>query len=106
IFTLSPSNFDKPFIIRSGIGGVLLQVNDFGVEKPLSYVGRTLSDRENNYPITEHEVLITDHIPVVGIFQNKEPTTRRHIHWITEFNALKIIVEFEDVKSLFKTDYK
>ena len=122
---LSPPNFDKPFIIRTdasrdGIGGVLLQLDDNNFEKPLSFQSRTLSGSEIHYPITELEgvaayycvtkfksfisgskfntTLITDHKPLVYIFNNKEPTSSRHIRWITEFSALKVTVVFEEGK--------
>jgi len=62
---LSLLNFDKSFIIRSDaskseIGGILLQLDDDNVEKPLyyeNYESRTLSNSEINYSITELEGL-------------------------------------------------
>ena len=120
---LSPPNFDKPFIVRSdasksGIGGVLLQLDDDNIEKPLYYESRTLSNSEINYSITELEglaafycvmkfkpfltgnsfetILYTDHKPLVYIFKNKEPSSARHVKWITEFSILKIKVLYEE----------
>ena len=122
---LSPPNFNKPFIIRTdaskaGIGGVLLQLDDNNIEKPLYYESRTLSNAENNYSITELEglaafycvkkfkpfltgnsfetILFTDHKPLVYIFNNKEPTSSRHVRWITEFSTLKINFKYEEGK--------
>jgi len=52
----------------------------------------------SNQSINYHNVLITDHKPLVSIFKNKEPTTKRHIRWITEFSAFKVTVVFEEGK--------
>jgi len=51
---LSPPDFGKLFIIITdasldGIGGVLLQLDDNNVEKPLSFQSRTLFDLEKHY---------------------------------------------------------
>ena len=120
---LSPPDFEKPFIIRtdaskSGIGGVLIQLDENGDEKPIYFESRTLVNSELNYSITELEglaayycvmkfrpfltgnnfetILFTDHKPLVYIFNSKEPTSSRHFKWITEFSILKVKVLYEE----------
>jgi len=122
----SSPNFNKLFIIRLnaskfGIGGgVLLQLDENNVERPLYYESRTLSNAENNYSITELEglaayycvkkfkpfltgnnfdtILYTDHKPLVYIFNNKDPSSSRHVRRITEFSMLKVKVQYEEGK--------
>ena len=50
---LIPPDFNKQFIIRSdasrsGIGGVIIQKDDNGVEKPIHYVSKVLPKAETN----------------------------------------------------------
>ena len=40
--------------------------------------------------------LITNHKPLVNIFRNKEPVSRKYFHWIYMFSDLKIIIQFEE----------
>ena len=120
---LSPPVFEKPFIIRTdaskyGIGGVLIQLDENNDEKPIYFESRTLVNAELNYSITDLEglaayycvmkfrpfltgnnfetILYTDHKPLVYIFNSKEPTSSRHIKWITEFSILKVKVLYEE----------
>jgi len=55
-------DFNKPFIIRTdastkGIGGVILQEEEDGMEHPISCVSRSLKPAEENYSITDLEGL-------------------------------------------------
>ena len=57
---LSFPNFDEQFIIRTdtlydGLGGVLIQKDNEGVEHPIFYVSRTLKKYELNYSVTDIE---------------------------------------------------
>jgi len=57
---LIPPDFNKPFIIRcdasrSGIGRVIIQKDENGVEKPMHYVSRALWKAETNYSVTDLE---------------------------------------------------
>jgi len=59
---LVPPDFNKPFIIRSdasrsGIGGVIIQKDDNGVEKLIHYVSRALRKAKVNYSVTDLEEL-------------------------------------------------
>ena len=120
---ISP-DFDKPFIIRtdasrSGIGGVILQIEE-GIEKPLYFVSRTLNKSEENYSVTDLEgtaayycvrkfkhyiignkletTLITDHKPLVGLINKSEPTNNKHLKWVTTFSIYKIKIKYEEGK--------
>ena len=122
---LVPPDFKKPFIIRTdasrnGIGGVIMQRDEKGVEKPIHYISRSLKTSENNYSVTDLEgtaalycvkkfkhyilgnqsdtTLITDHKPLVGICNNTEPANNRHLKWVTLLSALKVKVLFEEGK--------
>lgn len=55
-------DFDKPFIIQCdasklGIGGVLAQEDNEGVERPIAYYSYKLNQAQKNYSITELECL-------------------------------------------------
>ena len=120
---LVPPDFTKPFIIRSdasrsGIGGVIIQKDDNGVEKPIHYVSRALRKAEVNYSVTDLEgtaalycikkfkhyilgnnlvtSLVTDHKPLVGICNNTEPSNNRHLKWVTTLSALQVKVQFKE----------
>jgi len=59
---LVPPDFNKLFIIRSdasrsGIGGVIIQKDDNGVEKLIHYVSRALRKAKVNYSVTDLEEL-------------------------------------------------
>jgi len=47
---------------------------------------------------TFETILYTDHKPLAYIFKNKEPSSNRHIKWITEFSILKVKVLYEEGK--------
>lgn len=55
-------DFDKPFVIQCdaskvGIGGVLAQEDEEGVERPISFFSYKLNKSQRNYSITELECL-------------------------------------------------
>ena len=57
---LIPPNFEKPFIFRtdasrSGIGGVLMQKDEDGIENPIHSASRALKKAEENYSVTDLE---------------------------------------------------
>eukprot|EP00833_Pecoramyces_ruminatium_P014240 jgi/Orpsp1_1/1188272/evm.model.d7180000063560.1 len=115
---LAYPDFNKQFIIRTdacleGIGGVLLQIDDKdGLEHPIHFISRTLSKSERNYSITDLEgtaifycatefkyyisgnkfetLLYTDHKPLLGLFNNKEPNNIRHFRWCILISMLRI----------------
>jgi len=119
-------DYNKQFIIRTdaskdGLGGVLLQINDEdGLEHPVHFVSRTLEKAERNYSITDLEgtavyfcakkfksyisgnkfetLLFTDHKPLVGLFNNKEPNNMRHIRWCITISMLRIKIIYHQGK--------
>ena len=59
---LALPRWDRRFIIHSdasttGIGAVLCQENDDGLEQPISYYGRVLTPAESRYTVSELELL-------------------------------------------------
>ena len=119
-------SFSKEFIIRTdasydGLGGVLLQVNEeTNKEHPIHYVSRTLSKHEKNYGITDLEgaalfycltkfkpyimgnpnttIIYTDHKPLMGLFNKKEPTNARQTRWCMAANLLGVEIRYESGK--------
>ena len=118
------SDYTKQFFIRTdaskkGLGGVLLQVAG-ELERPIHFVSRSLSRAERNYSITDLEgtavhycvkqfkfyiegnpyetIVYTDHKPLVGLFNNKEPNNARHARWCIDLSMLKVIVKYEPGK--------
>ena len=118
-------DFEKQFIIRTdasfdGIGGVLLQKDENGIEKPIHFVSRSLKPAEKNYSITDLEgtaatycvqkfksyisgnknetLLFTDHKPLVGLFKNKETNNSRQTRWVLLLSMLKVKVLYEPGK--------
>ena len=60
--TLAFPDFSKPFILDTdasdvGIGGVLSQMNEFGVKQPVPYYSSSLSKAERKYAVTRREML-------------------------------------------------
>jgi len=122
---LSMPDFEEPFIIRTdaskcGVGGVLIQKDPLGQEKPIYYISRTLKPAENNYGITDLEgtaaaycvkkfkayisgskfetMLFTDHKPLIGLFGNKETVNARQTRWVLLLSMLKVKVMYEPGK--------
>ncbi|KAL7630558.1 UNVERIFIED_CONTAM: hypothetical protein RMT77_019250 [Armadillidium vulgare] len=99
-------DYDKEFIIvtdasKQGLGAVLLQKDEEGTERPVSFASRTLTKSEKNYSITEMEALgivfalkkfknminrypITvkcDHTAAIAIFAKKDYPSARLARW-------------------------
>ena len=99
-------DYDKEFIIvtdasKKGLGAVLLQRDEEGNERPVSFASRTLTKSEKNYSITEMEALgivfalkkfknmiyrypITvkcDHTAAIAIFAKKDYPSARLARW-------------------------
>ena len=119
-------SFDKEFIIRTdasydGIGGVLLQKNEeTKKEHPVHYISRSIDKHERNYGITDLEgtalfycltkfkpyimgnphktIIYTDHKPLVGLFNKKEPSNARQTRWCITANLLDVDIRYEPGK--------
>ena len=112
---LALPDFSKPFIVRTdasqyAIGGVLLQKDDKGQEKPVYYASRSLTSTEVKYSAGEREMLAiyhwirywhaylwgnhfsvyTDHSPLTGI-KTKKDISRRLTKWILDYKVMILI---------------
>lgn len=113
---LTYPNFDKTFIITTdasnmGIGSVLSQIGEDGLDHPIGYASRSLNKSERNYSTFDREflailwavtkqwrnfvysrnfIVITDHLPLVSILKSRlDNGTPRIVRWKTqllEFN--------------------
>ena len=60
---LAYPNFEKPFMVttdasRYTLGGVIAQLGDDGVERPICFASRNLHKAEINYSVLEKEALV------------------------------------------------
>jgi len=93
-------DFSKPFILTTDASndalGAIISQGEIGRDLPIAYASRTLSKAERNYPTVEKELLavvweckhfrpylygrkftvVTDHRPLVWIFNVKDPSSR------------------------------
>jgi len=94
-----------------------MQKDKDNIEHPIQYISRSLKPTEINYSIIDLEgtaayycclkfkpyfsvnkydtILYTDHKPLVGLFNNKEPNNVCQARWVITFSMLKIIVKYE-----------
>ena len=106
-------DFSRSFQISTdasykGIGAVLSQRDGSGHQRPLAFISRTLTLSETRYPVVELECLsiifalkqfkhiilgyeielITDHLPLVYLFKNSDPSSRLYRYQLVllEFN--------------------
>jgi len=114
---ISPSvliypDFNKPFLLTTDASGdalgAVLSQGPPGGDRPIAYASRSLNSAERNYSTIERELLAmvwatknfrsyllgrkfiiyTDHRPLKGIFNVKDPTSRllRFHHKLSEYN--------------------
>lgn len=114
---LSHADFQRPFVIQcdastSGIGGVLYQLDDSGLEHPIAYVSKKLNSAQRNYSITELECLaavesikrfrayveghpfkvITDHASLKWLLNQKD-LSGRLARWSLKLQAFDFSIE-------------
>lgn len=120
-------NMEEPFILqtdasRQGIGCSLSQMGEKGL-RPIAFASRTLNRHEENYSITELEMLSvlyackkfkhyieysrtiveTDHSAIKSIFQLEEPNGRLK-RWIMRLQGLDITIVHKKGKSMLVSD--
>lgn len=120
-------DMDQPFILqtdasRQGLGCSLSQMGDKGL-RPVAFASRTLNKHEENYSITELELLSvlyackkfkqyieysrtiveTDHSAIKSIFKLEEPNGRLK-RWIMRLQGLDITIVHRSGKSMLVSD--
>ena len=123
-------NFALPFFISTdasnvGLGAILFQLDSEGNERVISYASRTLNTAERNYSTTHKEglavvwamtvkfhtyihgprqvTIITDHKPLVHLFQVKDPNGRLY-RWCMKLEEYNYIIVYKPGKSHINVD--
>ena len=96
---LASPDTTRPFILQSnpsvvGIGAVLSQVDDTGVERPVAYYSRKLKPRETRYTVTEQECLAV----VQGIKHYSVYLEGTHFTVVTDHSSLHYLDRLHDEK--------
>lgn len=114
---LASPNYDKPFIIQCdasklGVGAVLSQKNDEGIEVPIAYFSQKLNKAQSNYSVTELECLaailslkkfrayvegqeftiVTDHASLQWLMRQTDLSTRL-ARWSLKLQGYKFQIE-------------
>ncbi len=97
---LASADFSNEFILTTdasdyGIGGVLSQIFDNNVERPIQYLSRTLSHHEKNYATTHKEALAI----VWCVEQCRHYLMGSKFIIRTDHNALKWLMTVKDQNS-------
>ena len=127
---LAHPNYDKEFILQTdasilGVGGVLGQKDDDGLEHPIAYISRSLTPAEVNYTITELECLAiiwcvrklhcyldgskfllqTDHSALQWLF-DFNGSNRRLIRWSLELQPYRgfMVIKYREGKKHANVD--
>ncbi|UYV75399.1 K02A2.6-like [Cordylochernes scorpioides] len=123
---LAHFNEDLPILVNCdaseyGVGAILSQI-DHGVERPVVFASRTLNKTERRYAVIDKEALavifgvsefsqyllgrkfkiLTDHKPLVGIFNPKKPIPQvlspRMLRWCLTLAAYTYSIEYKPGK--------
>ena len=95
---LAMPRFDREFTVKTdgalthGIGGVLVQLDDDGKERPVAFAGRRLSPAERNYSATEVELLGV----IFAIKQWRGYLWGKHFKIVTDHSALRWLHTMKD----------
>ena len=120
---LALPNVDKTFIVECdasdyGVGGVLLQEQEDGKRRPISYFSKHMSKAEMNYSVSERELLSivlniehnrhylygrefvvsTDHQPLKWLLTVKDPASRL-ARWIIRLEEYTFRIHYKKGKS-------
>ena len=112
-------NYDKEFYLFTdassvGVGAVLMQSDENGDLRPLSFFSKTLSFTQIKYSTTKREalglvlalqhykyiitdypvVVMTDHRPLVSLFKNKLPTDTALARWCLLVQSYQIDLKY------------
>lgn len=95
---LAQPDFSKEFVIqcdasRVGVGGVLFQISDEGVEKPIAFVSKKLNKAQRNYTVTELECLAA----IVSVNRFRPYIEGLPFKIITDHSSLKWLMTQKDL---------
>lgn len=95
---LAQPDFQKEFVIqcdasKTGVGGVLLQYDDQGLEHPIAYVSQKLNKSQKNYTVTELECLAA----IVSVNKFRPYVEGLRFRIITDHSSLKWLMSQKDL---------
>lgn len=113
---LSNPDFSRKFYLHCdasdfGIGGVLVQLDETGAEKPIAYMSKKLNSAQRNYSVTERECLaaveaikkfrcylelqdfevVTDHSSLLWLMKQPD-LTGRLARWVLKLQSYKFTI--------------
>ena len=95
---LRAPDFDKPFILavdasRVGVGAVLMQADDKGVQYPVSYFSKKLTSAQRNYSTIEQELLAI--VLALQHFQVYLPPWGQELTVFSDHHPLQFLSKFK-----------
>lgn len=92
------ANFDKPFVLQCdastyGVGAVLAQLDDDGIERPIAYMSQKLNKAQRNYTTTELECLAV----VLAVKKFRAYIEGQEFKIITDHASLKWLMRQKDL---------
>jgi len=96
---LQNPDFNKKFFLHCdasdyGIGAVLVQLNDEGLEKPVAYMSKKLNSAQRNYSVTERECLAV----VLGIERFRCYLEMHDFEVVTDHSSLAWLMKQANLK--------
>lgn len=95
---LSNPDYSRKFFIQcdassTGVGSVLYQVNEEGMERPIAYMSRKLNGAQRNYNVTEQECLAA----VLSVRKFRHYVEGYHFTIVTDHASLKWLMSQRDL---------